>query len=43
MKARLIENCEAIERNQNDTPQAKQTHKEKKPKSKKIPEQHGKT
>jgi hypothetical protein len=34
-KAKLIESCEAIERNQNDTPQAKPTHKDKKPKSEK--------
>jgi hypothetical protein len=32
-KAKLIESCEAIERNQNDTPQAKPTHKDKKSKS----------
>jgi hypothetical protein len=34
-KAKLIENCEAIERNQNNTPQAKPTHKDKKSKSEK--------
>jgi hypothetical protein len=35
-KAKLIESCEAIERNQNDTlPQAKPTHKDKKSKSEK--------
>jgi hypothetical protein len=33
-KAKLIESCEAIERNQNNTPQAKPTHKDKKPKAK---------
>jgi Tfp pilus assembly protein PilE len=31
-KAKLIENCETIERNQNDTPQAKPAHKDKKSK-----------
>jgi hypothetical protein len=31
----LNESCEAIERNQNDTPQAKPTHKDKKSKSEK--------
>jgi hypothetical protein len=34
-KAKLIESCEAIERNQNETPQAKPTHKDKKTKSEK--------
>jgi hypothetical protein len=34
-KAKLIKSCEAIERNQNDTPQAKPTHKDKKAKSEK--------
>jgi hypothetical protein len=34
-KAKLIENCEAIGRNQNDTQQAKPTHKEKKTTSEK--------
>jgi hypothetical protein len=34
-KAKLIESCEAIERNQKDTPQAKPTHKDKKAKSEK--------
>jgi Tfp pilus assembly protein PilE len=34
-KAKLIENCDAIERNQDDTPQAKPTHKDKKSKSEK--------
>jgi hypothetical protein len=33
-KAKLIESCEAIERNQNDTPLAKPTHKDKNPKAK---------
>jgi hypothetical protein len=35
MKTKLIKDCEAIERNQNDTQQAKPTHKEKKTKSEK--------
>jgi Tfp pilus assembly protein PilE len=35
LKAKLIKNCEAIERNQKDTPQAKPTHKDKKSKSEK--------
>jgi hypothetical protein len=39
-KGKLIESCEAIERNQNDTPQAKQTHKDKK---RKILERHEKS
>jgi hypothetical protein len=42
-KAKLIESCEAIERNQTATQQAKTTYKGKKTKSEKIPEQHGKT
>jgi ATP-dependent DNA ligase len=41
-KAKLIENCEAIERNQNDTQQAKPTHKEKKSKSEKSQNSPGK-
>jgi Tfp pilus assembly protein PilE len=41
-KAKLIKNCEAIERNQNDTPQAKHSLKEKKSKSEKSPNNTGK-
>jgi Tfp pilus assembly protein PilE len=41
-KAKLIENCKVIERNQNDTQQAKPTHKEKKSKSKKSQNSTGK-
>jgi hypothetical protein len=41
-KAKLIKNCEAIERNQNDTQQAKPTHKEKKMKSEKSQNSTGK-
>jgi hypothetical protein len=41
-KAKLIENREAIVRNQNDTQQAKPTHKEKKKKSEKSQNSTGK-
>jgi hypothetical protein len=41
-KAKLIENCEAIKRNQNDTQQAKPAHKEKKSKSEKSQNSTGK-
>jgi hypothetical protein len=41
-KAKLIENCEAIERNQTDTQQAKATHKGVKPKHEKSQNSTGK-